>query len=73
MVRLEHLHPLAKAAVAGSVLLGVAVHAADALYEPPAKLPFLYDAMFTSLAAAHLFLAAVYLNYRQWQTPADKL
>ena len=53
-------------AVGGTVAAGAAVHLISSLLSPPQKLPFLFDAMFVSLAFVHIVACFLYLNYRQW-------
>ena len=50
-----------------SLLAAAAVHVLQCSIPPPAKLPFLYDAVVTSLSFANLLPAAVYLNICQWR------
>ena len=56
-----------------SALVAVAIHTAALTITPPARLPFLYDAMFVSWAFLHIAGAAVYLNLRQcsWERPLE--
>ena len=50
----------------------LALHAAEALFEPPARLPFLFDYAFTGYAFAHLAAFALYTNWKQWQLEAGE-
>lgn len=49
-----------------TVVFGIGLHAVDSLTDPPKRLPYLYDALFVSVAFVHMLLPAVYLNFRQW-------
>jgi alpha-1,3-glucosyltransferase len=55
-----------------TALACVGAHAAAAFLPPPARLPYIHDLTFTSLAFLGFGAAAVYCNWRQWQVPADE-
>ncbi len=48
--------------VSGAILL----HAVQLVVPPPQRYPYLIDALFTTYAFLHLYLAMLYLNWRQW-------
>jgi len=51
---------------------GLLLHALEALFEPPARLPYLFSLAFTSYAFAHFAAFALYTNWRQWQLPGGE-
>jgi len=51
---------------------GLLLHALEALIEPPARLPYLFNLAFTSYAFAHFAAFALYTNWRQWQLPGGE-
>lgn len=54
--------------VAGaSTMAAGVVHGAHVVVAAPARYPFLYDALYSSLGFANVLLAAMYTNARQWQ------
>lgn len=53
---------------AASVAGALALHACHALVEPPAALPWLWDAAITSYCSLFFFAAFVYLNLRMWKS-----
>ena len=57
-----------KILVIAAFCCGLGLHALDTFSSPPNKLPFLYDALFVTVSFANLLPAALYLNYKQWQT-----
>lgn len=57
-----------KILVIATFCCGLGVHALDIFSSPPNKLPFLYDALFVTISFANLLPAALYLNYKQWQS-----
>ena len=51
-----------------SILGGLVVHGAHLFVPPPERYPFMYDAAYIILSAAHHITAWLYLNWQQWRS-----
>jgi alpha-1,3-glucosyltransferase len=60
----------ARAAAWGGAAAAGALHALRAFVPPPARLPWLHDRLFISLAFAYIAAGMAYFNWRQWAQPA---
>ena len=54
-----------------SILGGVVVHGAHLSVPPPKRYPFMYDAAYIILSAAHHITAWLYLNWQQWTSSSS--
>eukprot|EP00891_Asterochloris_glomerata_P004031 jgi/Astpho2/4031/e_gw1.00063.104.1_t len=60
-----------QAIAALSILGGIVVHGAHLLVPPPDRYPFMYDAAYIILSAAHHITAWLYLNWQQWRSSSS--
>ncbi|TMW63158.1 hypothetical protein Poli38472_002099 [Pythium oligandrum] len=62
---------LTRAYVLASTAALVVLHLAQAVVEPPARYPHIFDYLFAAFSCAHFSLALLYCTYWQWTTTID--
>ncbi len=50
-------------------VLAGGVHVAQVVWTPPERYPFILDYLFVTIGFVHFAGVALYLNWKQWQTP----